>query len=757
MQAVDVFKQESDHLKAVIHRLEEVMQTMLTRDELLSKDLKDSIRYLKDQLGSLDGDLLQATEFNQHLMIEKQLLEQRGYQDQKFVRYQRLVPKPYFARVDFKEEYEKDYETLYIGYANFMDDETLDIHIYDWRTPVASIFYDYQTGPVRYRAPDGLIFGDVSLKRQFDIKEGKLLSYVDTESHLADERLIDALSERTAGPMHPIVETIQAQQNRIIREKQASIIFVEGIAGSGKTVVALHRMAYLLYHGMKSSLSAQQILVLSPNDVFSDYIAHVIPELGEEQVRIQTLTEVIESILGKMIDLEMPFHVLERQLRGSLMPWEIVGRRLKQDPNMATLLEKWLEVYIRNHLPYCDFYYGEERVGTALAMKRALLGDADYQKRPIIKRIERYCERVYSRVRDLEKAYYAQLVVEEMLLGKNPFDYRAVARLKKYKTFKALSTSLQEFKMLCATDIYRHLLMTPKFWVDFFDDTSLEDIEVICEKTIAALDGGTLTQDDWVIIASLHVMMHSDHSLSQIKHVVVDESQDYSVMAFNLFNRAFPKVQFTVLGDYHQTLHGNRNDLHHNQVAAVFQREDVLHMNLSIAYRNVAAIGALCLGLFSQETSYSIVPREGNKPKLFRGKKTQSLGAALASLHELGLKTVALLTKTMEDARCVYDTLNTPGVLTRGPLKSYLVTPESLSLPKGLLVMPIYTAKGMEFDSVILYDVGRENYTCETDRQLLYVGASRALHHLILTCEGSLSTHLEPLLSLVDEVVLDTY
>ncbi len=745
-----ILAHEKDHLGTIRAKLKSAIETMIAQESALAEAMKAANLYLKDEMGSAPGDFLQAVEFSQTLQVEKQLLEQIGYQDQRLLRYHRLMPKPYFARIDFKERGEPQEEQLYIGYGNFMDDQTLEIYIYDWRTPIASVFYDFQTGDVNYMAPDGMIYGHVSLKRQFDIKNGKLIAYHDTQLHIADEKLLEALAARTSGPMHQIVETIQAEQNSIIREKKAAAVFVEGIAGSGKTVVALHRIAYLLYHGLKNSLTSQHVLVLSPNDLFSDYIAHVIPELGEEQVLTKTLLEVLNQVVQpqepdsedpepQAFPCEHPYSLLEKDLQEGLSPKFQKQLKIKQSPQMANLLIDWIQEFQQTYMPYQDFYYGEERLATAASMRRAL--EDDSKNRPLMKRMGRFAERVRQRVKDHEKAYYSKLLLEIMESGKHPFDYKAAARLARFKTYRTLSQSLDAVLAISASEVYRQLLNHPQFWVKYFETLTLEGAQILCQDTLERMGNGDLTVDDWVLIAYLQVGMHGDHALLGLKQVVVDESQDYSLMTFALMKKMFPKAHFTVLGDFHQTLQGIRKPSHHQRVSEILKFEDAVHKQLSVSYRNSQAIGQLCLGLFKSEAGYDMVPRKGEKPLLFKG--SGAMIEAIDHLKAAKLETIAVITKTMEQAQVVYQALQ-----NQGDLQPHLMTIDSFTLPKGLLVMPVYLAKGMEFDGVVIADVDSSNYVSERDRQLLYICASRALHGLALTLsdDRDLSGFLEGLI-----------
>lgn len=722
------FELEKAHLIKTSERLDHAIAQMeIDSDKLISR-IKEQNKQMGEQLGSAPGDFAQMAEFNQFLMMEKQLLEQNGFHHKKFELYKKLREKLYFGRIDYRENDTSSIEPLYIGYGNFMDDHTLEIYIYDWRTPIASIYYDYQTGPVSYTAPEGIIEGEVFLKRQFEIINGQLISYFDASVHQVDERLIDVLSQKKSGYMGNIVETIQAEQNRIIREKVIPNIFVEGIAGSGKTVVALHRIAYLMYHGLKNHISAHQVLVLSPNALFSDYISRVIPDLGEDQVRTMQLTDVIEAQMNKYISHEHPYHRLEREWIYGTGAIEKKADSIKQSAAMKKLLTFWIASYPERYLAFEDLYYQDVRVAQANEM-RSIVCDPK-SNRPLAKRLMRYAERVQNKAKDYEKTNFKSLVQSYRDSGHYPFDYQEAAQQESQRRFQLFADQLRKSVVIDALMLYKKLLKTPQAWYAIFKDVSHDVIDQICKFTLTKVENGRMSQIDLVNIAYLHYLIHGETPFKDIKHVVIDESQDYGVMSFALLKLLFEKAHFTILGDSHQTLQDVRNKSLHEQVSDLFGQEQSAHMNLTVGYRNDLEIGALCLSLFEGEKEYQMVDRKGEKPIVFQN--ANGLKDALSYMKAKDYQTLAIITKTMQEAQVVYERIQVNHDVE-------LVTEHTKALLKGILVIPIYLAKGMEFDAVILYEVNAQNYYTENDRQLLYVGCSRALHALCLQTSSDLS------------------
>ena len=236
----------------------------------------------------------------------------RQFADSLAERSRRMLLNPFFARVDFVEQGETQTEKIVIGLYS-LKDEKGELLVHDWRAPVCSLYYDAMPGEAKYASPSGDIWGQLTLKRQYRMENGRLKYYVDTHLSIDDSMLLDILSGATSRHMRQIVATIQAEQNAAIRQENAQVVCVVGGAGSGKTSVAMHRAAYLMYR-RRDVLDASKILILSPSTAFSEYVSGVLPELGEENIRARTLREVVEDVLGKKV--EKPYRQLEALLDG---------------------------------------------------------------------------------------------------------------------------------------------------------------------------------------------------------------------------------------------------------------------------------------------------------------------------------------------------------------------------------------------------------------------------------------------------------
>lgn len=306
------------------------------------------------------ADFERLTEITQYLSVLENQTSGYGGALKQVKKYERMLKEPYFGRFDFIEEGEEEREKIYIGLHNVMDNESCSIIIYDWRAPIAGIFYEYELGEAQYRGPGGSLKGSVLLKRQYKITEGRLKYFFDCSVQIDDEVLQQMLSRNASAKMRNIVETIQKEQNAIIRDSESDLLIVQGTAGSGKTSIALHRIAFLLYQGMNSKLTSNNIMLISPNDIFSRYISSVLPELGEENVRQVTFDEIFTKLFGKGLKAEKRYEVLEHLI--SCRNREEAERRLncaqyKGSSEFTELLKRWLRYYERHLVCFEDIYY----------------------------------------------------------------------------------------------------------------------------------------------------------------------------------------------------------------------------------------------------------------------------------------------------------------------------------------------------------------------------------------------------------------
>ncbi len=407
------FIQEQQYLDKTCTFIRENLQ----REEQACSDEKEQIISARKEMWenvSFRGGFDNAVEAHQAL---ESIQAQSGRYDAAHKRidhYRQALDSPYFARIDFTEQgFESSpAERIYIGLFTVQDEDSYEPYVYDWRTPIASLFYRYETGPVEYQAPSGTIRGTVSLKRQFEIKESTLNYFFDSDLNIVDNLLREALSHNTSPQMRSIVETIQRQQDMIIRDTQNELLFVQGVAGSGKTSVALHRVAFLLYEGVTQKLYANNIVIISPNNLFGSYIANVLPSLGEKNVASLTFEGLYNKICsGKPI---LPRSLLLEQMvcASTQKERELLHRSVEffSSNTFLTILERYVSYYIRRMIDYTDLYYDGKLLETREQMSAFVV--EFFSSNTFLTILERYVSYYIRRMIDYTDLYYDGKLLE---------------------------------------------------------------------------------------------------------------------------------------------------------------------------------------------------------------------------------------------------------------------------------------------------------------------------------------------------------
>ena len=434
---------------------------------------------------------------------------------QKYGRFRKMMDSPYFAAITFRYDEEEEEETYYIGIGDFSPSKTEAPLICDWRAPISGLFYDYDIGRAKFLAPVGEITGELLKKYQFKIKNGKLLYAIDSDIVINDEVLQKELAMNANARLKSIVSTIQKEQNEVIRNEKDKILVIQGSAGSGKTSVALHRVAYLLYHHRKH-LSANQILILSPNPVFSEYISHILPELGEENILEMTLDMYAYRELKQYKDTEDRYNYLERLLSMSKEDAESYRLQVQEKQGKGYVSELnefvlFLEDSLMNFRPvsYKKLHRNEQELQTLFYEK--------FPDIPILKRMDHIAEYVIDEEETLSGKEYDPME-KELILEK----FR-----KQYETRDLLA-------------IYNRFL------------NESGRIEIAAEKSV-------IPYEDVYPLLYLKHLLFGTKKQHGIKHLLVDEMQDYSYVQFLLLSKLF-SCPMTILGDRQQQAEPGRPD-----------------------------------------------------------------------------------------------------------------------------------------------------------------------------------------------------
>ncbi len=649
----------------------------------------------------------------------------------KIKQYEKMLNSPYFARIDFSS---KDFgeETIYIGVGTIRDESTFEPLVYDWRAPISSIFYRYELGEVSYQAPSGTITGEVSLKRQYEIKDGKLIYFFDNSLRIVDDILKRVLSKSTSSKMKTIVETIQREQDLIIRDIDNDLVIIQGVAGSGKTSIALHRIAFLMYQGLTSKLNSSNVLFISPNALFSGYISNVLPELGEENISTMTFEDIFSKVFNGEVSIKSRNETLERII---IAEDECEKQLLKSSLKFKTsdafliLLDRFIQYYERRLIEFSDIFYNRECIAHRHLLKAELLNS---QKRsiPIQKRLELIETKITQRIHELKKE--RMKVLEKFVYEKknHTFDIKAFARLLSLKENAALMKQIYSFTRIDYLALYKRLFSDVNLFYRLCHGLDLpSNIMQIFQRTKERLRSDELEYEDAMGLLCLRLKMDRCDIFSEIKQVLVDEVQDYSSLHFEILKHLFPNAKYTILGDINQTIEKNEDLTLYDRIRKILNRRRSTTLFLNKSFRCSYEINTFSLIFTDGTCQIESFDRHEAIPTLIGEYTDDNLNNSLLEeirrLQKSGYSSIAIICKSMEQAKELHENIK-----SNFPVQ--LISEQTEDTISGIMVLPIYMAKGLEVDAVLVYGVGKEAYHTEDDKRLLYIACTRALHHLCL-------------------------
>lgn len=740
-----------DSKKIEQKRVDKVADIIDDKLEKVSQDLEKA----HSETGNIERNYGENTKVNT-LEVDDQMETNASVQQQKQLVYlavenenilnaneqklKNLQGSPYFGRIDIVEDGEKD--TLYIG-TSTLQDEDGEFLIYDWRAPISGIYYNGTLGKVSYPTTNGTAEVDLKRKRQFQIIHNKIKNMFDTNETVGDEILQFVLSEYSDEYLKNIVATIQHEQNTIIRDTHSDVLLVQGVAGSGKTSAILQRVAFLLYHS-RSSLNADQIILFSPNKLFSNYISEVLPSLGERNMRQVTLNEFI-SLRLTGIQVETLFERYEKDEKN--LPQEMIDMRLyKESGSFLEDLEN-LENANKNHLLYFEDiifegrpFFTKDEISEIYQSQNTAFSIPDRflkTKNTLIKRLKKRIHQdpdddwVQAEIDNLSDEDFQQIITDHKI--EESTNQRSIIAEEFLKDrYAPIYNALINNYFFNPYEEYLYLLshldqdvVDPEIWNTMIDAI---DHNVEAHK---------LSLSDSVAILYLRDYVTDSGINTAIQHIFIDEVQDYTMAQLKYISHAFPNAKLTLLGDRSQdvlTSSYRQKDLI-TAVSELFNKKHMTTITLNQSYRSTAEITNFASQLLPDTEKIKAFSRSGEKPEMhvYDGETNYYRGLKDCA-RELNQKydTVAILTRNQSQAEQVYAHYGDEGLLT-------LVDADFRSVPKGILVMPIYLAKGLEFDAVIAHDVSKDNYPDDRSRDTLYTICTRAMHNLTLCAENELS------------------
>lgn len=679
-------KQEKEYLKQIISFLKKV----IGNTDASVKDHVDTLAEYKDYIWSnkdIDPHEIRSMRESilNHFALGESVINKRK-------QLTKILAIPYFGRIDFLEKKENSKVVpTYIGIHTFYDPESRATLIHDWRAPVSSMFYDHELGEAGYLSPSGEIKGEISLKRQYRIRGGKMEFMIESALTVHDDILQKELSSNADDKMKNIVATIQREQNRIIRNEDIRTLIIQGVAGSGKTSIALHRIAYLLYT-FRDSISSKDILIVSPNKVFSDYISNVLPELGEETVPETSMEQILSGVLEHKYKYQTYFGLVNELLE---KPSSSLIDRIAYKASFGFISE--LDKFIL-HIENTYFKAADVKLTKYITIPAPFIEEQylRFNRYPIRRRFDAMADYML----DMLKIQYAFTVTtaDRNLLK------------KEIRLMFAGNNDIQVYK-------------------DFFKWTNNPGM-------FKMRKGHALEYSDLAPLAYLHLALEGNgNQPCRVKHLLIDEMQDYSPIQYKVIQKLFP-CRKTVLGDAGQSVNP-----YGSSTAETIQKSLTASeiMKLCKSYRSTFEITDFAQKIHPN-AELEPVARHGEKPQILQfGSAVEELSGIMgliSTYRKSGYKSLGIICKTEQQAREMADML-----------KSYandinFLSSQSSTFVQGIVITFAHMAKGLEFDEVIIPQTDERNYRSEIDKSMLYVAVTRAMHRLTLTFhEARPATH----------------
>lgn len=734
---------EIEHLKDVIKIAEKQLSVIRESSEQQELDMVETKKELWENSSHAISNLWSKDRFyelvalNQYTNSVSSKLSALELGVNKIIGLEKMLDSPYFARIDFQFEGEEESTPIYIGRTSLIDEKDIEFYVYDWRTPLASVFYRFGIGKAFYDAPRGRISGEVSLKRQYEIHRGVLEYFFDSDVQIMDEFLRKLLSQNASTKMRAIVETIQKDQDIVIRDMENDLMMVQGVAGSGKTSVALHRVAYLMYQGLSAKLSAHNIIIISPNTLFERYISSVLPELGEDNVVSVNFDDILKTILPA-VPIQTRHQLLESLLtcnsaeRNRLMKRSLA---FKTSTEFKQILERFMDDIPRKWIDFSDIDYDGKCIINRDLLKAKILDSKSTKALGL--RLKQLEESIFKQVHQMRKGRMIKLRKFAMKYNEHVYEIEEFARLLSIAESTALAHKIERFTKLDMVSLYQRLFSDSNYFYRLADGIPLpKDIGDIFKYTQENLKGDQLPLEDGLALAFLQFKLCGFRSDTSIKQVVIDEAQDYYALHFELLKVLFPQARYTILGDINQTIEKPEVLNFFNQISHILNKEKSALITMNKSFRCTNEILNFSNRFLEQGLKIESFSRQGEEPHVYDAPNQETLDELIREeirvCKEENYQSIGLLCKTEKETLALYHRL-------KEQLELHFISSETVTDIRGVLVLPLYMAKGLEFDAVLLCDVDQEHYYTEEDKSLLYIGCTRALHKLSVFYTGEKS------------------
>lgn len=676
------------------------LDSEIERLTALIKEYKDDI---KEQGGDFNrdnpiGGMYSGMELTEiHYEMEKKMLySQEASNDIYF--YNKLRLAPYFARVDFKADGALKEKSVYIGLRTLQNPDTFEMYVCDWRAPIASLFYEDFDGKASFDAPRGRMYGDLLLKRQYKFENGELKYYVDSDIKIDDDILREVLSSSSGEHLKVIVNSIQREQNKVVRYSDGENLLVLGPAGSGKTSVGFHRLAYLLYRN-RTELASSEIIMFSNNDIFSSYVADIIPELGEMPINYASFYSIFAAELPTLNVGD--YYALADDI--------ISGNKDRLSSAAVKMSEDFLGFLDcgANHVEpeFSDVtVHGKTVISAEQLLQRFIQDDENSPK-----------------ARGERLAAFTQGVIDEFFMENQKDIYKVIDEETSIDedTSKLVKRLRREVKAQTVEMIRNAVLTDPwKIYIRLLHEYAEETNNPRLLDTLDSLKRGVVEFEDALGIVYVKTILGTSAVLLGVKHILIDEAQDLSYVQHAIIKRMFPRARVTLLADTNQALIEGINTVDEEALADIYSAKT---MKLHKSYRSTEQINDFALGYLPDDKKYEIFKRQGSEVSTLSGTEKDLINI-IKEESEKG-KTLAVITKTAEQSRRLYKAVKKFVENIR------LCDNKSCELSNAPVIMPLALTKGLEFDSVIIADE-EKCFSADGNERFMYLASTRALHSL---------------------------
>ena len=673
---MEISQEEIDWLSMVTKKIEDKIADTENANKRLLESLKENMAYMWDSIYEMDSAERSFVK-NQMAMLDS--TQQDNIKE--LISYRASLKSPYFGAIDFNSDQE-GFLSYRIGLKGIKEGTT--VYVVDWRAPFSELYYNFDVGPAHYITNEDKVTGDIKSKRQYRIENGKMVFCLESNVKIDDSILQEVLAKTNSEKMKNIVSTIQKEQNAIIRKETPNNLIVQGVAGSGKTSIALHRIAYLLYKNRKT-LNSRSILILSPNKFFSDYISNVLPELGEENIAETVMDQILKEELALKQPIETKSEQVERLLEDE---FEVKICEIKNSLQFCQNIQKFCKEFFNQVFIPEDFVYENFTICSKELLKEMYL--IKYKDRPVYMKLE----------------WIKDFIIDE---AKYEFDLKLPRSV--------VNKKMQ--KMVSCTDIFEAY---SQFLKQYYNLSYTPSKKIKFEDAIALL--------------YIKQYIFGYKVFNNIKHLLIDEFQDYNPLNYKILSYMFPCVK-TILGDIGQDVSGSKSNLLNEFNSLDDRKSEVLTLNKS--YRSTYEIATFANNIINRQ-NVEIVNRHGTPVQIVKyatvEQKVNYIKKCLEQFKANNYKSIGILTKSIKQCSDLNKIL-------KDKMEYNYLTIDSTQFDEGIILAPTFLVKGLEFDAVIVVDADAENFKTEIDRQALYVATTRAMHELKIMFNGNISKFID--------------